>query len=409
MTAYQAFPKTRRLECDVLKHEGLPISCKIANGGIYPALSAVKIEDGSPAGVKAARYIKKFGRTVCLATGGIYYTDLSGAYLLSSFQVDFASPFFFESDGGDVYLVGDTQAVIFRSDRNAIVDYGKKLLTGATKNGRLFAVDGEDKFKLRWSGTGGGGDWAESVDGAGSVNISGDRGEILDIIVYRQKLVLLCSQGLVVFNAYGNTENFKLQYIDGRIENIAKGSGAVADGKLMFCSDDGIYSFDGVKAEKLWFPLFSDMQSVTGAAGFNGDYFVTAMSRALGRKVVYVFNIADRTAYIIDLPANVLYERDGIRCFTDNGHYELKRGGAFKFTSGAFDFGTRGKKALISLHLGNESPADITVLTDERQRSFTGVKGYCRPKLRGKKFNVFISGQGEINGVKAVAEAGYDV
>ncbi|MDE6586636.1 MAG: hypothetical protein K2K80_08165 [Clostridia bacterium] len=403
------FPKTRKLSCEVLNAEGaLPVSCISVDGGIYPALCAVKDDDGCPESVLAATYIKRYSRFVCLTDEGVYFTDFGGNYVLSRFEVDFTNPFFFECDG-DTYLVGDNHAIIFRSDRNKIVDLKSQICCGAAKNGRLFAVDSEDKFKLHWTGTEGGADWTESVGGAGSVNIDGTRGEILDITVYKQKLVLSCANGIVIFNAYGNPENFKLQYIDGLIENVVKGTSTVAGGKLVLCAEKGIYSFDGVSAEKLDIPLFKDMKNIAFAKGLGDDYYISAESLALKRKVVYVVNVKAKTAYIVDVAAKLFYENGCMYCFTDDGRYALKKGENFTYLSGVFDFETRGKKTVTALHFGNEKPIAITLFADGRERTFAKAEGYIRPKLRGEKFKVLIKGSGEVKGVKAIAEAGYDV
>lgn len=401
--------KTCRKECDILSADGgFAVSCTVKNGAIYPALCARKINDGAPAGVITALYIKKFNRFICLTKDGVYYKDNGGDYLLSRFEVSFTNPFFFEGPGGDTYLAGDTQAIIFRSDRNVITEFDHKVSDGAVKNGRLFAVDTENAFKLRWSGGGDGADWTEGVDGAGSVCIDGARGGILNVVPYKQKLALLCGQGIALFNAYGNPENFKLQYIDGLIKDVVKNSACVAGGKLIFWADGGLYSFDGVNAGKLGLNLNDKPQDITQAKGLGSEYYMLAKSTFLNRRVIYVINVKEQSWYVIDLPAVTLYENGRMHAFTEDGHYALTYGNAYTYYSGEFNFGTCAKKALTAIHFGCESSVNVSVFADGRERGFTGAEAYCRPKLRGKSFKTVIGGKGIIKGLKAYAEVPCD-
>ena len=99
---------------------------------------------------------------------------------------------------------------------------------GVIKNGRLFAQDLSDAYRIRWSGAGDPKDGADGIDGAGWVDINPAYGRVQNLVVYKRNIVVVCEYGLAVMSAFGAPENFKLQYIDGVIGKIAPDTAAVA-------------------------------------------------------------------------------------------------------------------------------------------------------------------------------------
>lgn len=406
MNVKRVLPPSKRKTVSALSRKGaIPVGCIERDGALIPALCAEPAAGNFPQNVRLATFAKKRGKWIVLADDGIYYSiDGAAEFNKSRFEITFTSPFFFETDDGDTCLAGDSQVFIARASMNSVAEFNHNVKKGVAKNGRLFAVDRENPYKLRWSGGKDGFDWEQSIDGAGYCILSQTRGRICDLIVYKQRVIIVCERGLAYLNAYGNTENFRLVYVDGLMEEVYENTAATVGGKLVLCAGDKLYAYDGVSAEKLDVALACDIKEPTFAIGAGEDYYLCAKSRALGRKVVFVVNVRDKTAYIVDIPAVTLCQNDGIYCFTETEAAILKSGGKFTYESGSFNFGKNKPVCLTSLHMGNSASVDAEVWADGRKRTIYGVNGYCRPKLTGSSFKVVIRSGGEVRGVNAVAE-----
>lgn len=398
-----ARPASTKLNADALSVKGARIfGGYLADGKITPALSPRKVGGNLPAGVFYATVLQPSGRLAVCAEDGFYYSSDGENFTKSDSGFTAKSPFAFYPDGGKTCIVGDGECLVSTESLNVKKDFNGNIYGGVFKNGRLFGIDRDNPYKIRWSCEGGL-DFTES-GGAGWVEITAVKGEILNLIVYKQKIIALCRYGLVALSAFGLPENFKLQYIDGAIGGIFKNTAAIAGGKLVFLTADGLRSFDGVNVGKVEVPLVSDVESPACALGFGGEYFISAYSKALERKVVFVFDINKAAGCIIDLEAAVLVPFGGVRCISDKGCFALVKGGGFTFESGEITFNSNREKVLKSIVADCAEGVDITVESCGKSRIFAGVRGILHPIMRGKSFKITVRGKCEINGLSAVAE-----
>ncbi|MDE7330322.1 MAG: hypothetical protein K2N30_04475 [Clostridia bacterium] len=399
------YPQSKKITRDMLALSGAEIiGGYVKDGAIIPALSPVRAADGCPKNVIFAYYAQKIKRLIAVADGRFY---LAGNSLVFGNGIEFSaeSPFIFFSREGEAIAAGDGECMSTQSALPEKLPFKSGIFGGVSKSGRVFAIDKEDNFIIRWSGKNGGLDWEEGIDGAGWLRLSPEKGKILNIAVYNEKLVALCEYGLALLTAYGTPENFKLQYIDGATGKVYANTACVAGGKLAFFTENGLRLFDGTKVEAPCFEIETDVSNPRFSFGADGVYFLCADSVNLQRRVIFAVDIVNSCAYIVDLPATAAYINGNVFCFADGGIYELKRGGGFTFTSGRTDFGVRGKKALVSVFAGNENPADIEVISDGKSRIVRGVRGYCLPCVSGNGFKIKIRSDGEVRGLCAVAEA----
>ncbi len=407
MNYARIFPKSKEVIADALSVRGwVAEGCFVRDGIIYPAMSATAKGD-SPVTVKKAWYSHKEKLIIAWTANGIFTSSDGAEFTLCSETVyapDGRLPLYFDDADGYPCVAGLNGCVKIRNGVAETDNFFGGVFGGVIKNGRLFAQDLSDAYRIRWSGAGDPKDGADGIDGAGWVDINPAYGRVQNLVVYKRNIVVVCEYGLAIMSAFGAPENFKLQYIDGVIGKIVPDTAAVAGNKLAFCCDGKVMLFDGIKVERLYAELLSDMVNPVCAAGAEGLYFVAAESRRLKRQVVFAVNPTYSTAYIIDFPATVLCVGDKIYCFAGKRCVTLGYGGGYAFTSGVINFGTRGRKTLKSIHLGNDAPVDIEVISDGNSRILRGVTGYCRPKACGNSFKITVRASGKICGLKAVGE-----
>lgn len=398
-----ARPAATILSADALSVKGARIfGGYLADGKITPALSPESVGGNLPAGVFYATVLQPSGRLAVCAADGLYFSSDGERFTKSDSGFTASAPFAFYPDGGRTCIVGDGECLVSTEGLSVKKDFNGNIYGGVFKNGRLFGVDRDNPYIIRWSGEGGL-DFTES-GGAGWVEITAVKGEILNLIVYKQRIIALCRYGLVALSAFGLPENFKLQYIDGAIGEIFKNTAAVAGGKLVFLSADGLRSFDGVNLGKVEIPLVSDVENPACALGSDGGYFIGAYSKTLQRNAVFVVDINKSAGYFIDCEAAVFVPFGGVRCISDGGYNALVKGGGFIFESGEINFNSNREKALKTIVADCAEGVDITVESCGKSRIFAGVKGIFHPIMRGKSFKITVRGKCEVNGLSAVAE-----
>lgn len=402
-------PGTRRRQINALDG-AVPIGCVISGGAVRPALSPVY--KGS--------FIRNLIFGEYLPSVGEYAVASPTTYLLSRNGVDFSfvsafpvsDPFVFAEGGekGKTVVVGENKCAKPVGDgRYMLADFDYGVKCGVIRHGRLFAVDKLNGFRLRWSGTGGAFDWTEGAEGAGFVDIEPKYGKILKLVVYKQRVVALCEFGVAYLSAYGIAENFKLSYMDGAIGKIDGKSIAVAGNKIVFRAEGKFYAYDGIKAEKLEFPLSDDAGETAYAAGKSENYYLAADSKFLNRRVVYVIDIENLTSYIADVAATVVCAGDTVACYTGESVYALEYGGEYSVICRKTAFGARGRKFFKGVEYECDGEVRVEVKTGGKSRISAGVAGYCPVNCGGREFEMTVRSSGEIRRLTAVAEVQSDV
>lgn len=390
----------------------MPIGCRRLNGKIIPALSPVNVVTRPyEADVHHAAYCsatKKF----YLHVGSRLFYGADGFRPQQDMSLTAASPFTIEErENGvaQIRLIGDKRCIIEAagSEKLSLKAFNYAVRGGIMKSGRLFAVDLNDAFKLRWSGEGGSTDWVEGISGAGWLYLGGKEGGILELAELNGNVIVVRERGLTVISAYGTPENFKVLNVIAGTCAIYKRTIAVAGGKLIFCTEDGVYSFNGAKTEKLENSLDGEILTPEYAIVSGNTYFYCGTSKSLGRHVIAALDLSDGEAYIIDFPAQALAVSDRLFAYSSLQNCSLETGGEFSFTSAAENFGSPREKTLKYVEVSGAGPFDVEVECDGYVRRFKGVKHRITANMRGVNFKVTVLGRGEISNICAVAEA-YD-
>ena len=401
------YPKTKTLKADVLTADGgIFYGCFLKGGMVYPALTARHKETDCPEEVSFACYAEKPDKMLLLAADGLYYSKDGSAFYKSDTEFAARSPFLFDKQDGEeeAYLAGDEKLLHIKPSVNSVLPFDCGIYGGVIKNGRLFALDKDDAYKIRWSGGNGGTDWTQGINGAGWARVYPEKGKIINLVVFKQKIAAVCERGIAILSAFGAPENYKLAYIEGVTAEIYKDTAFVADGKLCFYTENGLCFFDGARIKKSCLPLSDEITRPVCAFSFGGKYLLSGYGENLKKHCVIVFDLQNEASYILDekISAFCMYRQP--YCFGSGGAYILEQGGEVCFSSGKTDFGTGKRKFLKSVYIGNSSEAVAEVTNGVKTRIFVGVRGFIRPNMSGEYFKISVKCGGQIRGITAVAE-----
>lgn len=402
-----SYPKTSTAAADAIKAESsLAVGCKVVNGKITPALSVLKNITDCPQNVAWAARSAAAGVSFAYADGTVYgVSDGGGAFGLAELGGD--SPFMFErrtENGGTAYVVGDGKCLEYGKNSFTEKAFKSNIYAGVIKNGRLFCADKTQKTKLLWSGGDGAFDWTEGINGAGWAYLSPELGDILNLVVWNEKLVAVREYGLSVISAYGTPENFKQTEGFSVTQKIYKNTVAEVRGKLYFYMRGALACFDGAKITVVENTFANCVHNPEYAAVYGENYLVCGYINRLARRGILVYNPAENSAYAVDFAASALCAGNGVLAFGESGGAVLDEGGDFTFISGQLNFSTPAKKTLNRLEVMGEGEVDVVVSNGVKSRIFKGVSGAIRPDLRGKNFTVQVRGVNQIQKITVYAE-----
>ena len=401
------YPKTQIKTADVIAAKGaLPIGCAVRNGVITPTFAPSDVTEGKFGQVDYAIASTAMERYLIKSQDNLYYSRNGLAFSrIAIYPSD--EPFGFEDYDEGVHrlvLVGNTACQIIYVNSSKVSGYRYGIIGGQYKNGRLFAIDTENRFKLRWSGEGGAFDWEEGISGAGWVMLESKGGKILDLINFGEKLIAVREHCLTVVSAFGTPENFKILSTDTATPKIFKHTAAVADNKLVFFAEGGLHYYDGNKIVKLSHPLEGEIAEPTLATAYGNSYLLCCRSKSLEREVVLFYDFDFNTSYLVDVPAQSLVVTNTIYAYFYASACTLDKCTEYTFKSGNIDFGTGDRKHLNSIVIECDKPVDLVISNGNVERVFTGVKGKLPVDMCGANFLLSVTGDAEIKSFKAYAE-----
>lgn len=116
--------------------------------------------------------------------------------------------------------------------------------------GRVFYSKG---YNVYYSEMGNVRDFTESAYGGGYINVAGSgEGVVLQLLPYRDGILLFYERGIAMLHAKGAASDFRLERLDYCGVPIAIGSGAVCGRYALFTTEEGdVYRLDGTRFERL--------------------------------------------------------------------------------------------------------------------------------------------------------------
>lgn len=401
-------PETELKNVDVLNADGaFNAGCYVRDGKLVPGLNRTQNPQTIFNNITVAFYAAATNDYIyCTSDGMVCFTETDSSLFLGKRVAAVRHSLLEMNEAGApcAVVVGTGTYIKINGMTNQVRPYKGAVRSCVLKNGRIFGIDNADPLKIKWSGEEGLEDWTEGISGAGWVVLQNGCGEILNLTVFKDKIVAVREFGLALLSAYGTPENFKLAYFDKRLPKICKDTVAVAGDRLYFYTEDGLYYYDGSKAGKVDIPLADELENPYSVFGGNGKYYLCGESKTLKKRAVLALDTELDVAYVIDFEAEAICAGEKVFVYSDGNEYTLDDGGEYCFTSGEIDFSADGKKVLKEVVIEAENEVRVIVSNGVISRIVGGVRGKFRPNMRGKSFKITVFGSGKISKICAVAE-----
>ena len=143
-------------------------------------------------------------------------------------------------------------------------------------NERLFVTVQDDPYTLWFSDDLDPTNWNISLTGAGFIKFTDERGKLLNMISYGGYLYLFREYGISRLNAYGEQTDFAITHLFTPSGRIYEDTVTLCGDRIMFCSSDGIFSFDGANTTRVLYCLdgYYSVRQNSCANYYDGKYFV---------------------------------------------------------------------------------------------------------------------------------------
>lgn len=392
-----------KITVDLFKSGKLtPVGCRICGGELVPALSAVKLGDTGNT-FTCVGYSQSAGRYVACDGDGFFVSSdgLRFIRLADSHGRAFAAEEVYEGQIRAV-MFGGTSCFTHTGTQFVTCSNPVDLYCGVMHCGRLFAIDAQNRYLLRWSASGVK-NWEEGMKGAGSLVLDPVRGPASDILSYGGTLVIVRKYGLTVAKMYGSPENFSVYATDTDCDEIYEKTARTVLGRLYFYTASGLKYFDGAVIRGVKHRLSEDICAPACGEEYGGNYFLCC-SKKTGGEAVLVYSPEDGESYFADGGADCMCACGGVRIYRGGEAFKLDGGGEYTLTAEGIDFGTDGAKTLLSLKLTGEG-ADVCVSNGRQSIVYKRARGVIRPRLRGRSFTVEVRGTAKVRSLTATAEA----
>lgn len=378
------------------------VNCYLKNGAISGEYAVRLVSPEWPFNVIYAVYSHVAERYFACTEKSIAITeDEVGFTIYSNYSC--STPFliedYFNGTARAIIITGNTAAV-YNGDTLSKINLKYSLACGVMHCGRLFGADG---LTLRWSGEGGFDDWDEGIGKSGYLLLDHAKGKVLNMLVYKGKLVAVRERGLTVLRMYGSPRNFEVDFTDTDCDGIYQNTACVVSDKLYFYSKSGLKCFDGTKICAV--EVGYTVTNAKSAVGYTGRYFLACYSKEMEREVILCLDCADGKSFIVDAVADLLFVKDGVSIFQRDEHRELVKGNTYLIESGQIDFGTYNGKTVSEIRVTGDIQAKYIKLSNGTfERTFFIPNGVVRPKMHGRHFKVTVNGSGELKGIEMTAE-----
>ena len=317
-------------------------------------------------------------------------------------------------DGEKVVVAfGGNERAVFNGTHAYMYNAQFAFTSGVVHCGRFFGCDASDAFKIRWSADEIF-DWTTGLYGSGYINLPAEGGEILRLFSMGDRLVVVRRRGITVMHAYGDPQHFA---VDETANYMVAGgiigkTCAFCANKLFFCTEGGIFAFDGSGVKKLENADCLAISSPLSAVAYGDEYFVICSNEYLGSGLLYVYNANKKRGYFMNFQPDALCVcDDGVYAFAGNTLYKI--GYANGQTRGYWlsktcDFGSDSVKYLRDICVDGDSDVSVTVICDGVSRTLTG-NGRHAVCMSGRKFSFVACAFGKLDKLQISVEVSYGV
>lgn len=142
---------------------------------------------------------------------------------------------------------------------------------------RLFVTCNDKPYSVLYSDDLDPSNWSMSSGEAGEIVFSDDMGRVLNVFALQNYIFVIRERGIIKIYGNGNT-SFNISRVYTSTGNIYKNSVCMCGDKVMYLTTDGLYSFDGLNAKKIYSGLdclFKNIKSSVAVSQDNKIYLCT--------------------------------------------------------------------------------------------------------------------------------------
>ena len=267
---------------------------------------------------------------------------------------------------------------------------------------RIFAAKGERLFYCKALD---GHYWSKERYGGGYIdlNTSGG-GEIIHMLPYRDRLILMRRNGISTLRVLGDELNFKVLNLPARGGNLLSSGVAMCGDSIGYLTDRGFYLFNGAtsaaaensRCEEI------DLSKPVRAIAYRGRFYALVTQKE-GRNAIYCYNPDSKQAHFIENGAEQFDCGDALYFVRDRMVYRVSEQGLCQdfmpyFTAEHIAFSPGGDKRLRRIAIEGEGEFSVSITSKYGTRTVTGRAQEVlklRSPLRGHGFDLKISAAGE--------------
>lgn len=191
-------------------------------------------------------------------------------------------------DGKDVLLVSSENNALKIIDGDTVktVENAPKFSSLAVHYERVYGTVNGDKNQVWFSSVMNPENWTVSGDEAGYITFSDESGDVEKVMSLNGHLYIFREHSVYRLTAYADQSEFLLKKVFTDTGRIYKDTIAFAGDKIMFYSEDGLFSFDGYDATRI--SDFIKVKDATHAIGaYHNEKYYLACSLDLENYYVY--------------------------------------------------------------------------------------------------------------------------
>lgn len=297
----------------------------------------------------------------------------------------------------DVLLISgeDIGLVIYDGESVSVVENSPGFSSIATHYERVYGVVNGKKNQVWFSSVLDPTNWTVSGDDGGFITFQDECGEVEMVVSFLGYLYIFREHGIFRLTAYGDQSEFSLKKVFTDTGRIYKNTIALAGNKIMFYTDEGIYTFDGYNVARLnmELPKIFTPQRVCGAYLENKYYLCCKMDhegfydQVLTNSAILEYDLKERTLSILapydvkKLVPMIVHHATEVLVVSEGENGSrlgmiVPTGVIFEESSSKFyrtpynDLGTDKVKIVREMVVTTKYPLTVTVVYDGQERRF---------------------------------------
>ena len=321
-------------------------------------------------------------------------------------NVNNVKPFVVECsvDGENAYtLFGGSKLGLLKKDSQSFMAIAYKLYCGTFHYGRVFARDYNDPYLIRWSAYGTT-DWSLGPDKGGHVRLNTLGGEVVGMVSYGKKLLIIRKNAVCVMHAFGDARGFSIEQSEAHaVPDVTPFTSVICGGQLWFYTEEGLYCFNGSSLSRKPLPDYIRGYEITFAMSVGGRYIYFNMSKG-DLPCFLEYDVREDSFTRFAEGGYLISEmKDKMHCFYDDYVVELAPdvgNDGYFWKSVSIDLGTGKCKTVKRLIAEGEGNLTFEIDCDGRTHSVNGF-GSTVVGERAESFTFTVRGVGSLKRLTA--------